>query len=47
MRAFRTALAVIFFSGIAQAQTPGIGETRPAEPAPRRRRKIRISKPGR
>jgi hypothetical protein len=37
MSALRIALAVIFFSGIAQAQQPGMGETRPAEPAARER----------
>src|SRR5258706_13766564 len=37
MSTLRIALTVIFFSGIAQAQTPGVGETRPAEPAARER----------
>ena len=37
MNPLRIALAVIFFSGIAQAQTPGVGETRPADPAARER----------
>jgi hypothetical protein len=37
MSTLRIAFAVIFFSGIAQAQTPGVGETRPAEPAARER----------
>lgn len=35
MSSFRIALAVIFFSGFAHAQAPGIGETRPADPAAR------------
>jgi len=33
MSPLRIALAVIFFSGIAQAQTSGVGETRPADDA--------------
>ena len=37
MNRLRIAVAVIFFSGIAQAQTPGVGETRPADPAARER----------
>ena len=37
MSTLRIAFAVIFFSGMAQAQTPDVGETRPAEPAARER----------